>query len=325
MLRIFIVFFLIASPVCALTIDPLPSWKECETKKKILDFVRTVTDKKSKHYVRPSQRVAVFDCDGTILCEKPLYTQFVFARDRVKLLVDKNPELKKNKIFQAAIEGDRKTLAKSGSKGIQVLLGDTHAGLTTEQYEKIVADWMNSAKHPRYKKAYKKCVYQPMKEIIAFLQVNGFKTYIVTGSGRDFMRAWCKQELGIPPNQIVGSSCKLKFEIKDGTPQVCRTKIIDELNDGPVKPVGIQTMIGLKPIVAFGNSDGDVAMLQWTSSNKGKTLCAIVHHTDDVREYSYDKVSHVGHLEKGLELADKNGWQLIDMKNDWKTIFSFDQ
>ena len=323
MIWILLAVVLLATPTYALSIDPLPSWNQGKAKQSIIEFVSQVTDKDSESYVAPDKRIAVFDNDGTLWCEKPLYPQFIFASNRYKQLAKKD---KKNKpaepVFSYALNDDYISLAGTGSKGIQLLVGQTHFGMTAGDFENIVLEWMNHSKHPRFKRPFNECVYQPMKEVLNYLRDNEFKTFIVSGGGRDFMRPWCKKTYGIPPYQIVGSSCKLKFDSSNNTAKVVRLNKIEFLNDGKEKPVGIQKYIGIKPIAAFGNSDGDFEMLDWTQQGKGKKLCMIVHHTDSEREYAYDKDSAVGHLERSLKEAPKKGWVVIDMKEDWSEIFS---
>jgi len=297
--------------------DPLPSWNGGPTRQRILDFVRAITDKSSKDFVAPESRIAVFDNDGTLWCEKPVYTQFVFAVERAQEVIEQHPELAEETVFKAARERDFEALANAGEKGLLRLVTATHSGMTSEQFKKIVKDWIAEAKHPRFKRLYTECVYQPMLELLGFLRKNEFRTFIISGGGRDFMRPWTGSVYGVEDSQVVGSSCKLEY--RDG--DVYRTPEVEFIDDGKFKPVGIEKCIGLRPIAAFGNSDGDLEMLQWTSGNKGKTLCAIVHHTDAGREYAYDKDSSVGHLEKALQEARRKDWLVVDMKNDWSKVF----
>ncbi|MBI1269935.1 haloacid dehalogenase-like hydrolase [bacterium] len=313
-----------ASSVIAASEDAkeLASWKEGPSRQAIVDFVRTVTDSKNKYFIPEHKRIAVFDNDGTLWCEKPVYPQFIFAIDRVKAVIEKRPELKEEAVFQAALDGDHDSLAKSGAEGIQKLIGATHGGMTAGNFQSIVSDWMESARHPRFKQPYNKCVYKPMLELLDYLRANGFRTFIVSGGGRDFMRPWTKETYGVDAEEVVGSSCHLEY--RDG--DVYRTEKIDFLNDGKEKPVGICRQIGIRPVAAFGNSDGDFEMLEWTKSGagKGKSLCMIVHHTDAKREYAYDRASKVGHLERGLDHAAEAGWVIIDMQKDWSRIFPFE-
>ncbi|HMP53620.1 MAG TPA: HAD family hydrolase [Candidatus Melainabacteria bacterium] len=301
----------------------LASWKEGPSRNAIVDFVKTVTDSKSKCFIPVHKRIAVFDNDGTLWCEKPVYPQFIFAIDRVKAVIEERPELKEEAVFQAALKGDHDSLAKSGAEGIQRLIGATHGGMTAASFESIVSDWMKSARHPRFKQPYNKCVYKPMLELLDYLRAHGFRTFIVSGGGRDFMRPWTKETYGVDAEEVVGSSCHLEY--RDG--DVYRTEKIDFLNDGKEKPVGICRQIGMRPVAAFGNSDGDFEMLEWTKSGagKGKSLCMLVHHTDAKREYAYDRDSKVGHLERGLDHAAEAGWVIVDMQKDWSRIFSFEE
>ena len=317
MFLLFVGLLLAIAPVNAADEDPLPSWAPSALKEKIVDFVNAVTDEGSKDFVAEPLRVAVFDNDGTLWCEKPIYPQMVFAADRAKSYVAEHPEVTEEAVFRAAVDKDYEALSKSGAGGIQKLIGTTHTGMTSAAFSKIVSDWIKSAKHPRFKRPYTECVYQPMLELMKYFRANGFRTVIVSGGGRDFMRPWSGATYGISDNQVIGSSCGLEYHDGD----VYRTPKISFLNDGKDKPVGIESYLGVRPIAAFGNSDGDYEMLDWTSGNKGRTLCAIVHHTDARREYAYDRQSSVGHLERALDDSAKKGWLLIDMKSDWKSIF----
>lgn len=302
--------------------DPLPSWHDGDTKSAIVAFVEAVTTEGSGDYVDEDARIATFDNDGTLWVEQPMYTQLAFAFDRVKAMVDENPEWRTTQPFQAVLEGDMKTLGEAGEKGLLEIVGATHSGMSTENFETIVTDWLASAKHPRFDKPYTKLVYQPMLELIDYLQDNDFKTYIVSGGGIEFMRPWTDEVYDIPPEQVVGSSITTEFQMVDGKPTLMRGNSIDFIDDKAGKPVGINAHIGKRPIAAFGNSDGDFEMLQYTTIGADKPrLGAFVHHTDADREYAYDRDSHFGKLDKGLDAADENGWILIDMKTDWKTIF----
>jgi len=303
--------------------DPLPSWNERPAKQAIVEFVRVVTDKSSPRYVTPEQRIATFDNDGTLWCEQPMYFQGFFVFDRVKTLAPKHPEWKERQPFKAVLESDMKALAASGEKGLTEIVMTTHAGVTTEEFKKIVKDWLSSAKHPRFNRPFTDLVYQPMLDLLAYLRENGFKTYIVSGGGVEFMRPWTEKIYGIPPEQVVGSSIKLKFEMRDGKPVLMRLPDIDFIDDGPGKPVGIQKFIGRRPIAAFGNSDGDHQMLQWTAAGEAPRFMLIVHHTDAEREWAYDRQSSIGRLDKALDEAQRRGWTIVDMKRDWKKVFPF--
>ncbi len=301
--------------------DPLPSWNDGPAKQAILGFVAEVTKQGGPNFVAPDERIATFDNDGTLWSEQPMYFQLLFAIDRVKALAPQHPEWKTTQPFQAVLEGDMKALAAAGEKGLLELVMTTHAGMTTDEFEKIVTDWVATAKHPRFKRLYTELVYQPMLELLAYLRANEFKTYIVSGGGIEFMRPWVERVYGIPPEQVVGSSIKVKYELLEGKPVLMRLPEVDFIDDKAGKPVGIQKFIGRRPILAFGNSDGDFEMLQWTSAGAGPRLGLIVHHTDAEREWAYDRKSAVGHLDKALDEAPKAGWILIDMKQEWKTIY----
>ena len=301
--------------------DPLPSWNEGGTKQSILDFVRSVTDESSKDYVAPEERIATFDNDGTLWVEQPVYTQLVFAFDRVKKLAAKHPDWKTSQPFQAVLAGDMKAVAASGKKGILEIVMASHAGMTVDEFGQIVTDWLAMAKHPRFKRHYTELIYQPMLELMTYLRANGFKTFIVSGGGVDFMRPFTERAYGIPPEQVIGSSIKTEFVIKDGKPALVRLPELFFLDDKTGKPIGIQKFIGRRPIAAFGNADGDLQMLQWTVAGNGRRLALIVHHTDAEREYEYDRKSHIGKLDKALDEGRERNWTIVDMKRDWKQVF----
>jgi len=304
--------------------DPLPSWNDGQNKQSILNFVAAVTKEGSPDFVPVPQRIATFDNDGTLWCEQPMYVQLAFALERVKSLSNQHPEWKTKQPFKAVLDNDITTLAKSGEKGLVELVMATHAGMTTEEFAKIVTDWIKTARHPKFQRPYTDLVYEPMLELLAYLRANGFKTFIVSGGGIEFMRPWTEQIYGIPPDQVVGSSIKTKFQMRDGVPELFRLPAVNFINDGPGKPVGINAHIGQRPIAAFGNSDGDLQMLQWTTkSGSERRLGLIVHHTDAEREYAYDRKSHFGHLDKALDAAVVNKWTVVSMKNDWKRVFKF--
>jgi phosphoglycolate phosphatase-like HAD superfamily hydrolase len=303
--------------------DPLPSWNDGANKQSILDFVAAVTKQGSPDFVPVPQRIATFDNDGTLWCEQPMYVQLAFALERVKALSNQHPEWKTKQPFKAVLDSDIAALAKSGEKGLLELVMATHAGMTTEEFTTIASDWIKTARHPKFKRPYTDLVYQPMLELLTYLRANGFKTFIVSGGGIEFMRPWTEQIYGIPPDQVVGSSIKTKFQMRDGQPELFRLPAIDFVDDGPGKPVGINAHIGQRPIAAFGNSDGDIQMLQWATKSGGRRLGLIVHHTDAEREYAYDRKSHFGKLDKGFDAAKVNGWTLVSMKDDWKRMFKF--
>jgi hypothetical protein len=288
-----------------------------------LDFVATVTREGSPDFMPPAERIATFDNDGTLWVEHPMYTQLVFVLDRVKALAPQHPEWKDTQPFKAALEGDMKTLAASGEHGLLELVMATHPGMTANEFQKIVVDWIATARHPRFKRLYTDLAYLPMLELLAYLRANAFKTFIVSGGGIEFMRPWTESVYGVPPEQVVGSSIKTKFQMRDGRPELFRLGEINFIDDNVGKPVGINEYIGRRPIAAFGNSDGDLEMLQWTTMAGGRRLGLIVHHTDADREYAYDRDTSFGRLDEALDAAALNKWTVVDMKNDWKRIFAF--
>lgn len=303
--------------------DPLPSWNEGATKASITDFVRRVTTQGGPDFVAPAERTAVFDNDGTLWVEQPMYVQLAFVLDRVKALAPQNPGWKTKQPFKAVLGGDMRALAASGEKRLMQLIGTTHAGMTSEEFAKITTDWLATARHPRFKRPYTELVYQPMLELLAHLRANGFKTYIASGGGIEFMRPWTDRVYGIPPEQVIGSSIQTRFEMRDGRPVIFRLPQVNFIDDTVGKPLGINQHIGRRPIAAFGNSDGDLEMLQWTTLSGGPRFGLIVHHTDAEREYAYDRQSHFGKLDKALDAAVVNNWTVVDMKRDWKKIFPF--
>ena len=303
--------------------DPLQSWNEGPAKKSIVDFVSGVTREGSPDFVPAAERVATFDNDGTLWCEQPMYVQLAFALDRVKALAPRHPEWKQKQPFKAVLDKDIAALAKAGEKGLVELVMATHAGMTTAEFEQIASDWIKTARHPKFDRPYTELVYQPMLELLGYLRTNGFKTFIVSGGGIEFMRPWSERVYGIPPEQVVGSSIKTQFKVDKDGPVLIRLPTIDLVDDGPGKPVGINSHIGRRPIAAFGNSDGDFQMLQWTTGARGRRFGLIVHHTDAEREYAYDRRSPFGKLDKGLDAASANGWTIVSMKDDWKRVFSF--
>jgi hypothetical protein len=301
--------------------DPLPSWNDGAAKQSIINFVTTITREGSPDFVPPAERIATFDNDGTLWSEHPMYVQLAFALDRVKAMAPMHPKWKSKQPFKAVLDGDMKTLAKSGERGLAELIMVTHAGMTSDEFAKIVTDWLATARHPRFKRPYTELVYQPMLEVLAYLRANGFKTYIVSGGGIEFMRPWSERVYGVPPEQVVGSSIKTRFETRQGRPELFRLPEINFVDDKAGKPVGINEFIGRRPIAAFGNSDGDLEMLQWTTMSGGVRFGLIVHHTDAEREYAYDRDTEFGKLDKALDAAAINKWTVADMKKDWKVIF----
>ena len=320
-----LILILIASIHARAERDPLASWNDGTAKQAIVDFVAAVTDKGGPDYVPPAKRIAVFDNDGTLWSEKPAYFQLLFAIDRIKALASQHPEWKTQQPFKAVLENDIKALAASGEKGLIQLVMASHAGMTTDEFEQIVTDWLATARHPKFKRPYTDLVFQPMLELLAHLRANGFKTFIVSGGGIEFMRPFTEKVYGIPPEQVIGSSIKTKFELRDGKPVLVRLPEIFFIDDKAGKPVGIQKFIGRRPIAAFGNSDGDLQMLQWAAAGSGKRLMLIVHHTDAEREWAYDRKSPIGHLDKALDEANARGWTVVDMKKDWKVIYPFEK
>jgi phosphoglycolate phosphatase-like HAD superfamily hydrolase len=304
-------------------LDPLPSWNDGTSKKSILDFVTRVTKEGGPDFVPVAERIATFDNDGTLWSEQPVYFQFAFAMDRIKALAPQHPEWKEKQPFKAVLDNDLTTLARAGERGFMELVAATHTGMTSQEFEGIVKDWLATARHPRFNRPYTDLVYQPMLEVLAHLRANGFKTYIVSGGGIEFMRPWVPRAYGIPPEQVVGSSVKVRYELRDGKPVFVRLPEIDFIDDKAGKPVGIHKFIGRRPVAAFGNSDGDYEMLQWTTAGSGPRFGLIVHHTDAEREWAYDRESAVGRLDKALDQAPKSGWVVVDMKKDWKVIYPF--
>jgi hypothetical protein len=302
--------------------DPLPSWNDGKTKQSITEFVGKVTKEGSSDFVPPNERIATFDNDGTLWCEQPIYFQIMFALERVKVLAPKHPEWKTKEPFASLLKGDVKGALAGGEKAIVEIIAVTHSGMTTEEFEKIVSDWIATAQHPKFKRPLTECVYQPMIELLAYLRANGFKTFIVSGGGIEFMRPWTEKVYGIPPEQVVGSSIKTKYEWREGKPVLMRLPEMNFIDDKTGKPVGINSHIGRRPIAAFGNSDGDQQMLEWTQAGDGARLMMLVHHDDAVREFAYGAESKIGTFSDALMAeAKKNGWTVISMKDDWKAIF----
>lgn len=305
------------------TADPLPSWNEGKTKSAILNFVKTVTDSNSENFIAIRDRIATFDNDGNLWAEQPAYFQLFFAIDRVKALAPEHPEWKTTQPFKAVLENDMQELAKQGEHGLLKLVMATHAGNTTAEFESDVKAWIKTAKHPTKQVTYDQLVYQPMLELLQYLRANHFKTYVVSGGGVDFMRAFVSDIYGIPSEQIIGSRIKTRFDYNNGNPRIVRLPVIEFIDDKDGKPLNIQKIIGKKPVFASGNSDGDLQMLQWAASNNHKSFMLYLHHTDSVREWAYDRDSHIGRLDKGLDEARAKGWTVIDMQKDWKVIFPF--
>jgi len=301
--------------------DPLPSWNDGATKTSIVDFVKRTSTSGGAEFVPVEERIATFDNDGTLWTEQPMYTQLAFILARVKELAPQHPEWKTLQPFQAVLQGDTKALAASGETGLMKLFAVTSTGMTTAEFEKIAMDWLATARHPKFQRPYPQCIYQPMVELLEYLRANGFKTYIVSGGGVDFMRPFTEKAYGIPPEQVIGSTLKTRYELRKGEPVLLRLPDIDSIDDGPGKAMNINKIIGRRPIAAFGNSDGDLQMLQWTAAGSGARLMLLVHHDDAEREYAYDRTSHFGKLDKAWDEAVKKHWVVVSMKNDWKTIF----
>jgi len=304
--------------------DPLPSWNEGPVKKAITEFVEAVTDSGSDDFVEPSARIATFDNDGCLWVEQPMYTQLVFTKDRVEELAPQHPEWKTQQPFKALLAGDMPTLAAAGEKGLVELVMASHTGMTAAEFSEIAQKWLQTQKHPRFGRLYTELVYQPQLELLTYLRDNGFKTFIVSGGGIEFMRPFTEEVYGVPPEQVVGSSIVTEFRIVDGRPVLVRLPKVNFIDDKAGKPVGIHQHIGRRPILAAGNSDGDYEMLQYTRAGNGRSLAFLVHHTDAEREYAYDRDSHIGKLARGLDDYQANGWLLVDMKRDWKRVFSFE-
>lgn len=308
----------------ALAQEVLPSWNDTASKQRIVDFVKATTTEGGEGYVAPQDRIAVFDNDGTLWTEQPFYTQLGFTLDRVKTLAPQHPEWKTKEPFASILSGDLKGIAKAGEKGIVELGMATHAGMTTDQFNKIVTDWFAQAKHPKTGKPYTEMTCLPMRELLDFLRSNGFTTYIVSGGGVEFMRPVTEELYGIPPQQVIGSNITTQYAIVGDVPVLKRLPKIDFIDDGPGKPAGINKFIGKKPIFVAGNSDGDYEMMRWVTAAKGPGFAMLVHHTDADREYAYDRQSAFGKLDRALNEAERRNWLVVDMKNDWKKVFSFE-
>ena len=301
--------------------DTLPSWNDGKARQSVIAFVEKVTKPGSPDFVPPAERIATFDNDGTLWAEQPMYFQAAFAIDRVKALSPQHPEWKDKEPFASLLKGDLKTALAGGEKAVLEVLMASHAGMTTDEFAKVVSDWISTAKHPVTGRPYIETVYQPMLELLDYLRANGFKTFIVSGGGIEFMRPWTEKVYGIPPEQIIGSSIKTRFELRDGKPVLVRLPELNFNNDNEGKPIAIQQHIGRRPIAAFGNSDGDLQMLQWTTAGSGARFALLVHHDDAEREWAYDRQSNIGRLDKAWDEAIAKGWTVVSMKRDWKTIF----
>jgi phosphoserine phosphatase len=301
--------------------EPLPSWNDGASRARIVAFVQAVTQPGGRDFVPPADRIAVFDNDGTLWAEQPMYFQLAFAIDRAKTMVAKNPELARKPAMKAAAAGDMKALAAGGEKGIAELIAATHAGMTTDEFAQLVREWVKTARHPVTKRPYTEMTYLPMRELLDYLRANGFATWIVSGGGVEFLRVVSEELYGIPPQQVVGSSIGTRYEVRNGRPVIVRLPEIDFIDDRAGKPVGINKFIGKRPIAAFGNSDGDFEMLEWTTSAPGPRLGVIVRHDDAAREFAYDRASPVGRLARALDEAPQRGWTVVGIRDDWKTVY----
>jgi len=304
--------------------DPLPSWNNTAPKKAIVAFVERVTTPSSPDFVPPAERIATFDNDGCLWAEQPLYFQAIFIFDRIEQLASQHPEWDEMEPFASVLKGDRKGALAGGEKALLEMAMATHAGMTTDEFSQIVSAWLATAKHPRTGRLYTEMVYQPMLELLAYLRANGFKTFVVSGGGIEFMRPWTERVYGIPPEQVVGSSIKTEYVVRDGKPTLARMPELNFIDDKSGKPIGINQHIGRRPIMAFGNSDGDFEMLEWTTAGPGPRFGLLVHHTDAEREWAYDRESHIGRLARGLDEAPRRGWTIMNMREDWKAVFPFD-
>jgi len=318
-----LILFLAACAANQTATDPLPSWTDGASKQRIINFVDDVTNSNGGDFVPSNKRIATFDNDGTLWSEKPSYFQLLFIIDRIKMMAPDHPEWKTTQPFQAVLENDMTLIKAAGEHGLLQLAMATHAGMTTEEFETIVNDWLATARHPSTGQAYNSMVYQPMLELLDYLRANDFKVFIVSGGGLEFMRPWTDAVYGIPPDQVVGSSIETRYEMRDGKPVLARLPELHFINDNVTKPVAINRFIGQRPILAFGNSDGDFEMLKWTTSGAGPRLGLLVHHTDAEREWAYDRESSEGRLIRGLDEADENGWLVVDMARDWQVIYPY--
>jgi len=317
-MRSVLILPLLAAVVAA---DPLPSWNNTGSKRAVVDFIDTVTTARSPGYVSPAERIAVFDNDGTLWAEQPLYFQAIYIIDRIKELAGDHPEWRDEEPFASVLKGDTKKALEGGEHALIEMAMATHAGLTDEEFADSVRAWLESARHPKTGRPYHEMVYQPMLELLAYLRANGFKTFIVSGGGIDFMRVFTEEVYGIPPEQVIGSSIKAKYELRDGKPVIVKIPEMNFIDDKADKPVGIHQHIGRRPLAAFGNSDGDFQMIEWTTAGEGARFGLIVHHDDAGREWAYDRESHIGRLNRGLDEGPKRGWTIVSMKDDWSRVF----
>jgi len=303
--------------------DPLPAWNDEPSKQRIVDFVSDVTNINGSDFVPANKRIAAFDNDGTLWSEKPAYFQLLFVMDRVRAMATDHPGWKTTQPFQAVLENDMASLKATGEHGLLELAMATHAGMTTEEFETIATDWLATARHPITGRPYTSMIYQPMLELLDYLRINDFKVFIVSGGGVEFMRPWTERAYGIPPSQVVGSSIETRYEVRDGKPVILRLPELHFIDDKDTKPLAINRFIGQRPILAFGNSDGDFQMLEWTTAGTGRRLGLLLHHTDAVREWAYDRQSSEGHLDRGLDEAEQRGWVVVDMARDWQVVYPY--
>ncbi|MBV7574881.1 haloacid dehalogenase-like hydrolase [Pseudomonas sp. PDM32] len=320
----FLLTLALSLPLLVQAAEPLPSWNDGPSKKQIIEFVQAVTDQSNKDFVKPEDRIAVFDNDGTLWSEQPMYFELLFALEEVKRTAAQHPEWKTTQPFQAVLENDHKALAASGMEGMMKIFGATHTGMTSEAFDDYAKTWLSQARHPKTGKPYTEMVFQPMLEMLDYLRGNAFKTYIVSGGDTGFMRAFAEKVYGIPPEQVIGTTFVTAFQYKDGQASILRTPKLAHNDDGPGKPESINAVIGKRPILAFGNSDGDLQMLQWTAAGPGKRFMGLVHHTDAKREWAYDRQSQIGRLDKALDEANKRGWTVVDMAAEWRRIYPYD-
>ncbi len=324
MRRVLVLALLAATPAFAQE-DPLPSWNDGPTKQAILDFVAAATTEGGPDWIAPGDRIATFDNDGTLWSEQPMYFQGMFINDRIKEMAADHPEWASEMPYKAVLEGDTAALGAAGEQGLVALLSATHSGMTNDEFQAEVKDWIATARHPRFDRPYTDLVYQPMLEVLDYLRANDFQTWIVSGGGIDFMRPWAEEVYGIPPWQVVGSQIEVTYNDEGGEPRFDREPKVFFVDDKAGKPVGILRHIGREPVIAFGNSDGDYEMLDYVTHGDGPDLGLIVHHTDAVREWAYDRDSHIGTLARALDAAPAEGWLLIDMAKDWKVIYPFEK
>jgi phosphoserine phosphatase len=300
---------------------PLPSWNDSASKSAILNFVARVTTQGGAGFVPPSERIATFDNDGTLCCEQPLQTQFFFLFDRVKELSTKDPTLRERQPFKAVLEHDYNTLFGHGRQALFELFFATHAGITEEDFDQLAREWLAAAKHPKFDRLFKECVYRPQVELLAYLRDNGFKTFIVSASGIDFMRAFAEEVYGVPREQVIGSSAKLRYDVTDSGVSLMKLPELNSFDDREAKPINIGLHIGRRPLLVFGNSDGDLPMMRYAKSGRGARLALLLRHDDAAREVAYDRDFRLSPLAEGLDKAEEYGLTLVSMKRDWKEVF----